>query len=116
MIIVSTLCFLFIAPRFELVASLCRQRALDQGQFFSQGSVANGVNYFLVRFALVGVAFGMHRPSSRADEGLTAFLELERAICVGLLTEQIYRDVGFHRLVTRHWDRKSAHGCHAIVT
>jgi hypothetical protein len=25
----------------------------------------------------------------RADEKLTAFLELERAICVGLLTEQI---------------------------
>ena len=25
----------------------------------------------------------------RADELLTAFLELERAICVGLLTEQI---------------------------
>jgi hypothetical protein len=25
----------------------------------------------------------------RADEELTAFLELERAICVGLLTEQI---------------------------
>ena len=52
----------------------------------------------------------------RAHEKLTAFLELERAICVSLLTEQIYRDVGFHRLVTRHWDRKSGHGCHAIVT
>jgi hypothetical protein len=52
----------------------------------------------------------------RADQKLTAFVELEAAICVGLLTEQIYRDVGFHRLVTRHWDRKSAHGCHAIVT
>ena len=25
----------------------------------------------------------------RADEKLTAFLELERAICVGLLTEEI---------------------------
>jgi hypothetical protein len=50
------------------------------------------------------------------DEKLTAFLELEAAICASLLTEQIYRDVGFHRLVTRHWDRKSAHGCHAIVT
>src|SRR6516162_10967355 len=52
----------------------------------------------------------------RADEKLRAFLELEAAICVSLLTEQIYRDVGFHRLVTRHWDRKSAHGCHSIVT
>jgi hypothetical protein len=25
----------------------------------------------------------------RADEKLTAFLELERAVCIGLLTEQI---------------------------
>jgi len=52
----------------------------------------------------------------RVDEKLTAFVELEAAICVSLLTEQIYRDVGSHRLVTRHWDRKSANGCHAIVT
>ena len=29
----------------------------------------------------------------RADEKLTAFLELERAVCIDLRTEQVYKDV-----------------------
>ena len=46
-------------------------------------------------FALLNtllIAFGSpyHRvPNGNADEELTAFLELERAICIHLLTEQI---------------------------
>jgi len=37
----------------------------------------------------------------RADEKLTAFLELERAICVRLLTEQIWQRITLRRFRCR---------------